>query len=152
MNNRKKILAIASTGGHYVQLGNIIKQTGYQPEDVCLIRTKISKNDTPAKVNELLVSDISRDTLWRLPIITFQLAYYLLKFKPRWVITTGAMPGLIAIFLARIFFIKTVWVDSIANTKKLSASGRIAQRFAHKVLTQWPELTDSKIEYHGKVI
>lgn len=152
MIKSKKILAIASTGGHYVQLSNIINQTGYLSDDICLVRTKINKLDRPSKVNEVLVSDISRDTLWRLPILIFQLAFYMFKFKPQWLITTGAMPGLIAIILARIFFIKTVWIDSIANTRKLSASGRVAQYLSHKTLTQWPELTNSKVEYHGRVI
>lgn len=148
----KKLIAIASTGGHYVQLSRMIKQANFDYNDILFVRTKVNANDTPSFDNESLIEDVSRDTLLRSPIIAFQMLKLVLKHKPKWIITTGAMPGLISIVIGRLLFRKTMWVDSIANTKKLSTSGRIAKKIAHKTLTQWPDLVDENVEYKGRVI
>lgn len=152
MKSNPKVIAIASTGGHYVQLGRIIEQAEFSNEQVVFVRTRIGNNDVPNKSNETLISEISRDSLWRIPIIFFQLFILILKVRPAWIITTGAMPGLVGVVVGRILFRKTLWIDSIANTKRLSASGRIAKYFSHKVLTQWPDIAGKGIDYKGKVI
>ena len=57
------------------------------------------------------------------------------------VVTTGAAPGLVALALAKLFAgSRTVWIDSIANTERLSLSGRLARPVADAWLTQWPHL------------
>ena len=116
------------------------------------MRTKVNAHDTPSFENETLIEDVSRDTLIRSPIIAFQMLKLVLKHKPKWIVTTGAMPGLISIVIGRLLLRKTMWVDSIANTKQLSASGRMAKKFAHKTLTQWPDLAGDNVEYKGRVI
>jgi UDP-N-acetylglucosamine:LPS N-acetylglucosamine transferase len=148
----KKLIAIASTGGHYVQLSRIMKQANFDSNDILFVRTKVNEHDTPSFENESLIEDVSRDTLARSPIVAFQLLKLILKHKPKWIVTTGAMPGLICIVIGRILLRKTMWVDSIANTKQLSASGRMAKKFAHKTLTQWPDLAGDNVEYKGRVI
>ena len=58
------------------------------------------------------------------------------------VITTGSLPALIALVLAKyVFGAKTIWIDSIANAEKLSASGKKAGKIADLWLTQWPQLS-----------
>lgn len=148
----KKLIAIASTGGHYVQLSRIMKQANFDSNDILFVRTKVNATDAPSFENESLIEDVSRDTLIRSPIIAFQMLKLVLKHKPKWIITTGAMPGLISIVIGRLLLRKTMWVDSIANTKQLSASGRMAKKFAHKTLTQWPDLAGDNVEYKGRVI
>ncbi|WP_277054560.1 hypothetical protein [Pseudoalteromonas marina] len=148
----KKLIAIASTGGHYVQLSRIMKQANFDSNDILFVRTKVNEHDSPSFENESLIEDVSRDTLARSPVVAFQLFKLILKYKPKWIVTTGAMPGLICIVIGRILLRKTMWVDSIANTKKLSASGRMAKKFAHKTLTQWPNLAGDTVEYKGRVI
>ena len=46
------------------------------------------------------------------------------------------------------------WIDSIADTVKLSLSGRIIRRFASLVLTQWPEVAEKfeSVEYAGRLL
>ncbi|KAF7766676.1 hypothetical protein PUND_a2538 [Pseudoalteromonas undina] len=148
----KKLIAIASTGGHYVQLSRIMKQANFDSNDILFVRTKVNEHDTSSFENETLIEDVSRDTLARTPIVAFQLLKIILKHKPKWIVTTGAMPGLTSIVIGRILLRKTMWVDSIANTKQLSASGRMAKKFAHKTLTQWPDLAGDNVEYKGRVI
>ena len=78
----------------------------------------------------------------------------LLKERPHIVITTGSAPALIALAIARVLFrSKTIWIDSIANTEKLSSSGRAAKYVANIWLTQWEHLAGPKgPKYWGAVV
>ena len=68
------------------------------------------------------------------------------------VISTGAAPGLICLFAAKLCGKKTIWIDSIANIQKLSMSGCVASKFVSRTYTQWEHLTDSHILYAGDVL
>jgi hypothetical protein len=46
-----------------------------------------------------------------------------------------------------------MWIDSIANVKQLSSSGKLAGKFADVWLTQWPDLAkESGPRYWGAVL
>ena len=75
------------------------------------------------------------------------------KTKPRVVISTGAMPGLFAIFFGRLLGARTVWIDSVANCEQMSMSGKIAGKLADLCLTQWQHLeTGNGPHYLGSVL
>ena len=97
------------------------------------------------------VSDFSRWDAWRLPAVAWQLWRIIGRERPRALITTGAAPGLVAVAVARLRGVRTLWIDSIANAATLSGSGKLARRLAHGVFTQWPALAAGGIEYHGSV-
>jgi hypothetical protein len=49
--------------------------------------------------------------------------------------------------------VRTLWIDSIANSERMSASGRLAKRLAHRVVSQWPEVAErEKVGCWGAVI
>lgn len=77
--------------------------------------------------------------------------YIICKEKPSIVITTGAAPGLVCLFAAKICGIRTVWIDSIANVEHISFSGRIASKFASRIYTQWPSLAGNKVIFAGNI-
>nr|WP_214446646.1 glycosyltransferase [Flavihumibacter rivuli] len=84
---------------------------------------------------------------------SFSTVYKIIReMKPDVVITTGSAPGMLALLAARIQGVRTIWIDSIANVERLSLSGRIASRIAHRAYTQWPHLAKGKIIYSGNVI
>ncbi len=60
--------------------------------------------------------------------------------RPDFVVTTGALPGLICAVVGRIHGARTIWVDSIANSEKVSMSGWCARWFSGLWLTQWEHL------------
>jgi UDP-N-acetylglucosamine:LPS N-acetylglucosamine transferase len=85
-------------------------------------------------------------------LVEIQYIDFFQKEKPTVIITTGALPGLITIFLGRLFGIKTIWLDSIANSEKISMSGVIASYLAHNCFTQWESLAGERIKFIGRVI
>jgi len=74
--------------------------------------------------------------------------------RPDIVISTGAAPGLLMCVLSKLFGGKILWLDSIANTERLSMSGRIIRPFADLILSQWSDVADKykNVEFAGSVI
>ncbi len=148
--NRKKILAVASLGGHWVQLLRIIRglEDDYDIEFMC---TDAGASVMTSGRKLYLVKDFSR---WN-PLGLFPAAISVWKAiraaRPDAVISTGAAPGLVAITIARMMGIRTIWIDSVANAAALSGSGKVAQHIAGRTYTQWPELAKGKVQYAGSI-
>jgi UDP-N-acetylglucosamine:LPS N-acetylglucosamine transferase len=147
---RSKILAIASPGGHWVQLFRLIP--AFSKSEVVYACTYNKASELSDDDNYYVIGDISRDSIGRIFSVISGIVKILKKEKPTVIITTGALPGLITILLGRLFGIKTIWLDSIANSEKISMSGKIASHIAHNCFTQWEKLSDERIKYIGRVI
>lgn len=73
--------------------------------------------------------------------------------RPDVVVTTGALPGLLCVMAARSIGARSIWIDSLANSERLSLSGQWARRFATLWLTQWEHLaTPDGPFYRGAVL
>lgn len=102
---------------------------------------------------ECTVPDCNADTPLAILRCLAVTGWKVLRLRPGVVISTGALPGLIAIFWGRLVGARTLWVDSVANAETLSASGRLARRVAHLTLSQWPDVaaaTDTR--YEGSIL
>src|SRR3546814_5444191 len=75
------------------------------------------------------------------------------RWRPQIVISTGDAPGLLCIFWGRLMGARTLWIDSIANAERLSLSGGLAMRIAHRCLTQWQHLAQGhEVRYAGALL
>ncbi len=150
-DNRKKILAVASNGGHWVQLLRL--KTLFEHYDTVYVTTDSSNQYQVDKHSFYTVTDANRWKKYQLIILFFDIFKIVKKERPNIIISTGAAPGLLAIIIGRAFGAKTIWVDSIANVEKLSLSGKLSVRVAHKVYTQWPKLAiANKVFYAGNIL
>ncbi len=137
----KKILAVASGGGHWTQMMRLKK--AFEGHDVVFVGVKeIYRSDVDPH-RFYAVPDVSRLHKWSLPFSVGKLAFILLKEKPDVLITTGSAPGMLALRLGKKLGARTVWIDSIANAEEMSLSGRKAGKFADLWLTQWPHLAET---------
>ena len=148
---RPKILAIASGGGHWIQLLRL--RPAFSGAEV-----------TFASVEQQAEKDIEGQRFFRFPdanrerkvALTFQIlrvAWIVLRVRPHVVVTTGASCGYVAVRLGRMLGARTLFIDSIANAEKLSLSAQLAQRHANLTLTQWSHLQSPEgPQYHGSVI
>lgn len=134
----KKVLAVASGGGHWVQLLRL--QPAFEGCDVTFVSTiKDYRKDVSAPFHKVTDANI-----WEKPKLArmfLEMAWLVIRIRPDVVVTTGAAPGLAAIMCGRLIGAKTVWLDSIANSEVLSNSGQQARRWASAWLTQWPHLS-----------
>lgn len=136
----KRILAVASGGGHFVQLLRL--SPAFECFDVHYVTTNSGYIDQ-VDGSIFFVKDANADQKIRFVWMALQMARVFLSLRPDVVVSTGAAPGLVAIFLGRMFGARTLWLDSIANSEDLSKSGKLAKKFADVWLTQWDSLASS---------
>lgn len=147
MSKKKKILAIASPGGHWIQLNKICNPLEQQFDIVYVTPAAQYATQNSAK-KVLSITDASASSKHKLLPLTLQLLWIFIKERPTAIISTGAAPGAIAFLLAKFLPIKTIWVDSIANTQELSRSARMIQKHANLVMTQWQSLSNGETIIH----
>jgi UDP-N-acetylglucosamine:LPS N-acetylglucosamine transferase len=136
--HRKKVLAVASGGGHWIQLMRIAP--AFVDAEVVFVGVGNAYRSQVARHKFYSISDGTRWDKIGLIRSALKLAWIIWKEHPDAVVSTGAAPGYFAILLGRLFGARTLWLDSIANVECLSLSGKMAGRHAHLWLTQWPRL------------
>ena len=146
-----RILMVASGGGHWVQMMRVLP--AFEGCDVSFVTTEPGYRPAVGGRRFHVVMDANRWRPFRLAWMMIQVALVVLRERPTVVFSTGAAPGYIAIRVARWLGARTIWLDSIANAKELSMSGRKVGPYADLWLTQWPELAHPQgPAYKGAVV
>lgn len=148
--HRPKVLAVASFGGHLVQLTRMMRPLTPQVEVSYVSTAEEGRPDGVANYD--VVRDFSRTNPWLAFSQVRKLRHIIKRDKPVLVVSTGAAPGLLALLVAKTMGVRTLWIDSIANVDRMSMCGRIASYIADKTLTQWQHLAGGRVEYHGNVL
>lgn len=144
-----RILAIASGGGHWVQLMQL--KPAFAGHDIHYATTLQGLDPGSAPVH--LVPDCNREAPLRAVLCVLRLLWILASHRPQIVISTGALPGYLAIRLAKLAGARTVWIDSVANAGEMSLSGQLVRSHADLWLSQWPDVAQaSGAEYAGAVL
>ena len=148
---KRRVLAIASSGGHWQQL--LAVRAAFADAEPLFVTTQAGMADHfDAKPNRL-IRDCSRSSKVEIFVTGIQLLWILVKFRPHVIITTGALPGVMALAIGRVMRSKTIWIDSVANAEEMSMSGRAARRFADLWLSQWEEVAkENGAEYAGSIL
>lgn len=157
---KRPVLAISSPGGHWVQLRRM-----RQAWEGCTViyasaldgyADEIARDTDDAGhplASYYVVTDANRWQRLRLLKQIADIAFIVLRHRPRVIVTTGAAAGYFALRLGWLVGARTIWVDSIANAAELSMSGRWAGRHADLWLTQWEDLaSEDGPKFMGAVI
>lgn len=146
-----RVLAIASGGGHWVQLLRL--RPAWEGCDVAYATVYADCAAQVPGAPFFRFRDASRKNPGSFAIVALQLLRAVLTVRPDVVVTTGSAPALLAIMFGRMIGARTLWVDSIANSERMSSSGLRARKIAHMCVTQWPELaTEPRPLYWGAVL
>lgn len=148
-----KIGLISSSGGHFSELRSL--------------------NSIWNQYNRFWVSFPSCDTKVLLKNEIFYHGYYptnrnlinffrnfflafkvLLKERPDVLVSTGAGLCVPFFILGKLFFIKTIYIESMARIYNLSLSGKLVYFLTDVFIVQWPQLADfyKKAVYKGQII
>ncbi len=138
----RKVLAVASGGGHWVQLRRL--SDAFEGHEVTWVAADPALASEVGDAPFRAVQDASREEPLLMVRTVVDTIRIVLAVRPDVVITTGAAPGVLALLWGRLIGARTLWIDSVANAEELSLSGRLALRFAHEVLTQWPHLAEGR--------
>lgn len=156
-----RILAVSSGGGHWVELRRL--RPAWEGCDVIYLTTEPGFRDELAGETPVprffTVPDGNRwSSKLQLARMAARIGALVLWLRPDVVISTGALPGYVAIRAARLIGARGIWVDSIANVEELSMSGRKIGPHCDLWLTQWEHLSraggapGAGPDYAGKVI
>jgi hypothetical protein len=135
---RRRVLAIASGGGHWKQLLRI--RASFAGHDVAFATTGESYRTDVHGARFYVFRDASRWDKLGLLRLAWQVFRILRAERPEVIVTTGAAAGYFALRFGKWMGARTLWLDSIANAEELSLSGKKCRRYADLWLTQWPHL------------
>ena len=148
---RRRVLAVASGGGHWQQL--MLMRPALEGHDVLFLTTLPGLPEAYGAAPARVVPDCNRDRPWQAARSAAAIGAAAARHRPHVVISTGALPGVIALGIGKAMRARTIWVDSVANAEEMSMSGRLARRVADLWMSQWPEVAEAAgAEYAGAVL
>lgn len=149
--DKKRILALSSGGGHWVQLLRLRPAF----DDGCEVTFATVDKGYEVDLDGgklVVIPDANRSNWWNVICSAAAILCLLVKLRPDVVISTGAAPGYLAIRLGKMLGAKTIWLDSVANAEELSMSGEKVGAHADLWLTQWEHLSkEAGPQFFGRV-
>ncbi|WP_408071372.1 PssD/Cps14F family polysaccharide biosynthesis glycosyltransferase [Butyrivibrio sp. JL13D10] len=139
----KKVLMVASSGGHMEELTRLKKVISKY--DCCWV-TEFNDFQTYGENYDVnyYVMQVNRKEFF-FPIkflILFVRAWYIiLREKPDCVISTGALISYPFCRIAKWMGKKVIFIESFARVNELSLTGRLLYNHVNRFIVQWPELS-----------
>ena len=152
----KKILFISSTGGHLSELMQL--KPMFEKYDYYIIteKDKTTKNLKDKHINK--ISYLKYGTRTNLFTYFFKFIYncikslfLYLKIKPKIIITTGTHTAVPICYIGKLFGSKIIFIETFANSKTKTLSGKMIYPIANLFIVQWEEMLKlyPKAKYGG---
>ena len=146
-----RVLCVSSGGGHWQQLTALCP--AWEGRDTCYACTTPINSDALGISNFAQIPDCNRNTVQKIFRSIPSYVRVFRQFRPTTIVSTGALPGLFFIVMGKLTGATTVWVESIANSEKLSLSGKVASYLVDSFFVQAEHLADGKRRiYAGSVL
>ncbi len=141
----KKVMFISSTGGHFNELMKL--EPLFKNYKVTVV-TESSSNKKKLKneykkynIHFLLKKSKYRVvSLFNLFINCFISLFYFIKYRPKYIVTTGAHTAGPMCCIGKIFRSKIIFIETMANINTPTKTGRIIYKFADLFIVQWEEM------------
>ncbi len=143
--NKKKVMFIASTGGHLTELLQL--KDMFSKYDYCLITEKTKSN--------LYLKDVYKNNIhfliygtkhhfftyiFKLFFNCFISLFYYLKYRPNYIITTGVHTAGPMCCLGKIFGSKIIYIETFANMVTKTSTGKFLYPICDKFIVQWESM------------
>ncbi|NLC96418.1 MAG: polysaccharide biosynthesis protein [Erysipelotrichaceae bacterium] len=144
----KKVLFISSTGGHLNELLQLSPL--FEEYDFHLITEKTKSNlSLKNKYGNDKVSFLIYGTKDHLFSYIFKFSYniiksfyYYFKLKPEYIVTTGTHTAIPICKIAHIFKNKIIYIETFANAKTPTKTGKIIYPIADLFIVQWESMLE----------
>lgn len=148
--NKKKVLFISSTGGHLEELTQL--KSMFDRYDYYLVTEKTKSNISLLKKYPKRVSFLIYGTYttflkkitypFKLIANCFISLYIYIKVRPKFIVSTGAHTAGPMCLIGKIFGSKIIFIETFANSKTRTKTGRIVYKFADLFIVQWKEMLE----------
>jgi beta-1,4-N-acetylglucosaminyltransferase len=156
--NRKDVLFISSTGGHLhelTQLSSLFEKYNYHiitEKDNTTIKLKKKYNK---KIDYLVYGTRNYfiSYIFKFSFNILKSIYLFAKYRPKVIVTTGTHTAVPMCYIGKVFGSKIIFIETFANSKTKTLSGRLVYPIADKFIVQWEEmkLLYPKSEFWGWV-
>lgn len=148
----KKIMLVANNGGHILQLAHLrniwerydrVWVTGNKQDATYLLQgEKIYYAYRP--------TDRNLKNMFKNMLLAFKIFWL---EKPAWVVTTGAGMAIPFCYVAKLFRIKVMYIESFAKIRTPTVSGRIVYPISNAFFVQWQGMLKyyPKAHYEGTI-
>jgi len=141
----KKVLFISSTGGHLSEMMMLKDMFSKYDYHIITEKTKSNiklKDKYKDKVNYLIYG--TKDHMLTYPFKLlgncFKSLYYYIKIRPDFIVTTGAHTAGPMCCLGKLFGSKIIYIETFANMKSKTKTGRLVYKFADLFVVQWENM------------
>lgn len=142
----KKVMFIASTGGHLNELLQL--EALFQKYDSYLVteKTKTTANlkNKYKKVSYLVfgTKDHPFSYLFKFGFNIIKSFCLYLKIRPKVIVTTGTHTAVPMCYFGKLFGAKVIFIETFANRETPTVSGKMVHPVAHEFVVQWEELLE----------
>ncbi|MFV0380297.1 MAG: PssD/Cps14F family polysaccharide biosynthesis glycosyltransferase [Anaerorhabdus sp.] len=152
----KKVIFISSAGGHLSELLQL--ESLFEMYDSIIIteKTKMIKTLQTKYPNRFytLVYGTKKKLftyLFKFSYNCVKSLYYYIKFKPDVIVTTGTHTAVPLCFIAHFLRKKVIYIETFANSKTKTQTGKMLYSIADLFLVQWEEMLElyPNAEYKG---
>lgn len=142
---KRKVLFIASTGGHLnelMQIKPLFKKYDYH---IVTEKTKVDdsfKEEYKDKISFLIYGTKKHPLTYIFKFLTncFISLYYFFRYQPEVVVTTGTHTAVPMCYIAKIFGSKVIFIETFANRTTGTVAGRLVYPIADTFVVQWEEM------------
>lgn len=152
----KKVLFISSTGGHLsemMMLNDMFKKYDYHIITEKTKTTKNLKDKYKNKIDYLIYGTKDHKISYPFKLLAncFKSVYLYFKVRPDFIITTGAHTAGPMCCLGKIFGSRIIYIETFANMRTKTITGRLIYKFADLFVVQWESMLElyPKATYGG---
>lgn len=155
---KKKVLFIASTGGHLTELMQLKKMFNKYDYYIITERTKVNlalRKKYNKRINFVIFGSKDHKFSYVFKLLAncfIELALYI-KIRPKYIISTGAHIAGPMCLIGKIFGSKIIFIETIANMNTKTVTGKLVYKFADLFLVQWEDMLKlyPKAKYFGSL-
>lgn len=142
VSKNKKVLFIASTGGHLselLQLNQMFQNYNYHLITEKTDSTKDLKNKHYKRIDYLIfgTKDHKFSYIFKFSWNCIKSLFLYLKIRPEYLITTGTHTAVPMCYIGKFFGTKIIFIETFANSKTRTMSGGIVYPIADLFIVQW---------------
>ncbi len=142
---KRKVLFIASTGGHLnelMQLKTLFKKYDYH---IVTENTKVDKSQKKKYRDRMsfLIYGTKKypiSYIFKFIANSFISLYYFFKYQPEVIVTTGTHTAVPMCYIAKIFGSKVIFIETFANRTSGTVAGKLVYPIADTFVVQWEEM------------
>ena len=155
---KKKVLFISSTGGHFNELQQL--KPLFEKYDYHIITEKHDSTKWLVEKYGEKISFLPYGTRKKLLRYIFVYAYLCIKtiylyckIRPKYIVTTGTHTAGPMCYFGKLFGSKIIYIETFANRKRKTATGKLIYPIADLFIVQWEEMLElyPKAVYGGAI-